>query len=362
MKTVDDMVRSTHDPIRWADMPAEHLGAAGKLLVSPAPIKALPSEVAMRVRRNVLNSATPSVSPAEFGSLPGRHAATFKLAGVAAGAALFGASAMTVLSSAQEATSTPVVVAPAAPSIDVDAQTNGANAHERLAGARLSEARRTNPDDADPATIRTAEVTEGSVASSRVSEKAARVSVGSDGEPNRVAFPQDAQADLSVARLGERGDVSTMARDRTNPNTSDQGPAVVAPRAALGQHSEQELALLAPSEVVDRPVVRPQFRRVTARKTAARQPLTSLEEETRLLEDARSKLGRAPQAALSLALEHQSRFRQGQLLEQRRMIHLEALLRLGRDDEAKKLVASIGSSIYKARAAALLIRYGIAAQ
>jgi hypothetical protein len=41
------------------------------------------------------------------------------------------------------------------------------------------------------------------------------------------------------------------------------------------------------------------------------------------------------------------------------MIHLEALLRLGRDEEALALAKTIGNSLYRARAAALLSKYGI---
>jgi hypothetical protein len=119
-----------------------------------------------------------------------------------------------------------------------------------------------------------------------------------------------------------------------------------------------------------RVLVRPAFRHIAssseaetnrAHRLRASTPrmMSSLEEETLLLEDARTKLGRDPENALTLALEHQSRFRRGQLLEQRRMIHLEALLRLGRDKEALDLAKSIGNSLYQARAQALLAKYGI---
>lgn len=106
--------------------------------------------------------------------------------------------------------------------------------------------------------------------------------------------------------------------------------------------------------------IRPNKRHPSGSRLASRHaPANSLREETRLLEGARSKLGREPAAALSLALEHRRRFPRGQLLEQRRMIHLEALLRLGRDAEARTLAQGAGGSLYRTRATALLGRYGL---
>lgn len=369
-----DVGPSTQDPVRWADMPAETLGPVSKLLVSPAPIKALPSDVAMRVRANVLRSPVPTAA-SESGSLLTRHAASLKLGGIAVGAALFGAGAMTALSSAQDPDALRVVIAPTSSLAPED--TNG----------------RLNAGDVRTATSRAVVV---NFASERVGageeERANTTHVDSTQKLGATQQPPSANRSPSApnaASLDESQESAPPGRERASEtsiaeehdergavsNTAQQ-PNVARTAKELQQISQEErngaldgvvrdqdFDLLTQAEVIDRPVVRPQFRRVTtARKSIPRPTLSSLEEETLLLEEARGKLGRAPDAALALALEHQSRFRQGQLLEQRRMIHLEALLRLGRDEEAKKLAGSIGSSIYQARANALLVRYGIVAK
>jgi hypothetical protein len=83
-----------------------------------------------------------------------------------------------------------------------------------------------------------------------------------------------------------------------------------------------------------------------------------LREETLLLEAARSDLARNPKSALATALEHQQQFPQGQLVSQRALIQLEALLRLGQDAAAVNLSRSIQSPLFSTRARDLLTRYG----
>ena len=94
--------------------------------------------------------------------------------------------------------------------------------------------------------------------------------------------------------------------------------------------------------------------------TSAAAKVDSLREETQLLEQARSQLARNPRHALALAAEHERRFVRGQLLEQRRLIQLEALLRLGQDERALRLSEGFQHALSKARAGALLQRYGVA--
>ena len=59
--------------------------------------------------------------------------------------------------------------------------------------------------------------------------------------------------------------------------------------------------------------------------------------ESELLERARSALRRAPSEALGLAREHAERFPRGQLAAERALIEIDALHRLGRDQEAQTL-------------------------
>ncbi len=63
---------------------------------------------------------------------------------------------------------------------------------------------------------------------------------------------------------------------------------------------------------------------------------------------------------MALATEHERRFARGQLVEQRLLIQLEALLRLGQDERALRLREGLQHALSKARADALLQRYGVA--
>jgi hypothetical protein len=83
-----------------------------------------------------------------------------------------------------------------------------------------------------------------------------------------------------------------------------------------------------------------------------------LREETVLLEAARSDLARNPKSAFATAQEHQVSFPNGQLASQRTLIQVEALLRLGQDQQAVALTRSLQSPLFHARAEDLLKRYG----
>ncbi len=362
MKSPNDLLTSSHDPVRWADMSPETLGPASKLLVSPAPIKALPSDVAMRVRSNVLRSPAPSVVPAQSGSILTRNAAALKLGGIAVGAALFGAGAMTALSSAQDSSGLRVLVAPTSIAADGASARPLVVAHNATNRASLPESARPRAEQPDSANDGLGGIVSPAdrAAEHPSNTSASRGTTATTDERGKGLVARDDEGRAPLDSHAERHAVSALGERSARVSAGDEDSVQDAEAVAAREAKEGSFELLTQAEAIDRPVVRPQFRRVTtARKAASRTELSSLEEETRLLEEARSKLGRAPDAALRLALDHQSRFRQGQLLEQRRMIHLEALLRLGRDDEAKKLASTIGSSIYQARANALLVRYGI---
>jgi hypothetical protein len=69
----------------------------------------------------------------------------------------------------------------------------------------------------------------------------------------------------------------------------------------------------------------------------------SLSAESALLEQARREMRLAPLGALSIAAEHARRFPRGQLAAERTLIQIEALHRLGRDAEARRLAASLSN-------------------
>ena len=95
-----------------------------------------------------------------------------------------------------------------------------------------------------------------------------------------------------------------------------------------------------PNEPVDAPPVA--VRAAAARPSPSSQSegaprAGELAAESALLERARSALRRAPSEALALVREHAERFPRGQLGAERALIEIDALHRLGRDQEAQSL-------------------------
>jgi hypothetical protein len=85
---------------------------------------------------------------------------------------------------------------------------------------------------------------------------------------------------------------------------------------------------------------------------------STLSAEVALLERARRQLRSAPGLALSIAAEHGARFPRGQLGSERALIQIEALHRLGRDAEARRLARGLldgpSAGLYTERVRALL--------
>lgn len=366
-----------HEPVRWLASDASLPPALRELLVSPPPVKPLDAQVAMRVRGAVLDTPAPAAGgnaiPRQKGGRlsSSQPMAVAKLGAVAAGAALFGAGAMTLVSSwfnppssqfgsANDRSGVVVVSASRAAlsshqSSRYDAELEAARGRPTAATALAALASTTDaPGTSD------LEVSARSINLTRASlddNEALHPTTNGSSASNRTNSAQlrDSAPDLAGAALGA-----------SSANTVLSVDDLASADDALFHHSADGAA----SRDV-RVLVRPAFRRIASASDAnspshrrgtrntPQHAMSSLEEETLLLEDARSKLARDPESALTLALKHQSQFRRGQLLEQRRMIHLEALLRLGRDKEALELAKSIGSSLYRARAEALLTKYGI---
>jgi hypothetical protein len=84
----------------------------------------------------------------------------------------------------------------------------------------------------------------------------------------------------------------------------------------------------------------------------------TLSAEAALLEQARRQMRAAPSVALSIAAEHATRFPRGQLTSERALIQIEALHRLNRDVEARRLarglLSSAASGLYAERVHQLL--------
>lgn len=103
------------------------------------------------------------------------------------------------------------------------------------------------------------------------------------------------------------------------PATSVSEPPVATAPASNGAPASSETA---PSAA--RPAIAPPFR--------------PAESEAEFLERARGALSQSPAAALSLANQHRARFPAGVLAEEREVIAIEALKRLGRTAEAERRV------------------------
>jgi hypothetical protein len=129
----------------------------------------------------------------------------------------------------------------------------------------------------------------------------------------------------------------------------------------------------APRGALEAPALRPSASNVSlpARRAAPLAPppierpretfapaANGLGEESRLLERARSELQREPRRALDLAREHGRRFEAPRLAQERTLIEVDALYRLGRYPEARALaersLAAGAGNLYEARLRRLL--------
>jgi hypothetical protein len=119
---------------------------------------------------------------------------------------------------------------------------------------------------------------------------------------------------------------ATAVQSRTAPAVTPSGgselPTATAPEAAPAPSGAPPSSETAPSTA--RPAVAPPFR--------------PAESEAEFLERARGALGQSPAAALSLANQHRARFPAGVLAEEREVIAIEALKRLGRTAEAERRI------------------------
>jgi hypothetical protein len=117
---------------------------------------------------------------------------------------------------------------------------------------------------------------------------------------------------------------ATAVQSRTAPTVTPSGanepPVATAPSGVPAPNGAGSSSETAPSTVRPAPPFRP------------------AESEAEFLERARGALGQSPAAALSLANQHRARFPAGVLAEEREVIAIEALKRLGRTAEAERRV------------------------
>lgn len=139
-----------------------------------------------------------------------------------------------------------------------------------------------------------------------------------------------------ASAVGATAVVATAPREekRSPVGLVASAPTVVAPSA-----SHVVLLPTATSEPVPTPSTAPP----PSARPSAPQPTSSAdvspEAEVRLLERAQDALRANPAQALSLADEHARRFPRGMLAQEREVIAVEALAKLGRTDEARARAA-----------------------
>lgn len=371
-------MNSEREPVRLLVADPAVSPAVRNLLLTPPPVKPLDAHVATRVRGAVLQTPVAASAGKVLGSA--EPVALVKLGIVATTAALFGAGVMTLVSGYVGSPSSQLGNVSDGSGVMV-LSTSRAQSHH---GAGPLAARVAT---SGPGNVGLPAGTSASAGAEEVSEASAARHAASHGQSGPASSTLSAAADDAIVGAALDNTLDNTV-DGTLDNTVTTGGVAARARYRAGDAEQAPSnAILSVDDLASadegpfhggvrrsnsgdgRVVVRPAFRHIASaaeagasranRARTAPRVMSSLDEETVLLEDARTKLGRDPEAALTLALEHQARFRRGQLLEQRRMIHLEALLRLGRDKEALELAKSIGSSLYQARARALLAKYRI---
>lgn len=126
-----------------------------------------------------------------------------------------------------------------------------------------------------------------------------------------------------------------------------RAPAVSAPESPPAEPAPAEDSPAAPASPPDleaapptaEPAAPEEPRRARPRAAARRRAPSDGPSETSLLEQARAALGSRPAEALELTRRHRARFPEGALAEEREVIAIEALERLGRDAAARARAA-----------------------
>ena len=141
-----------------------------------------------------------------------------------------------------------------------------------------------------------------------------------------------------VAGAGLVAGVAWLAmRDepRSEPVMTSSAPSMVVETADTSQQSLREL----PADSVEIPPTPPEIKTAPKSKPAASPAAKkgdSLAEEHRLLRAARGALPKDPARALALAREHERKFPQGILAQEREVIAIQALAAMGRGDDARE--------------------------
>jgi hypothetical protein len=136
---------------------------------------------------------------------------------------------------------------------------------------------------------------------------------------------------LAAALIGGAVIVTSLNQEVPS-NVPEPRPAPVAAPAAKPEEAPRAPSVAAaPNFAPETPSAEPS---TEPRPAARSERRSSAELEVELLERARAALKNNPQYALSLTAEHKLRFPGGALAQEREVIAIEALKRLGREDQA----------------------------
>lgn len=160
--------------------------------------------------------------------------------------------------------------------------------------------------------------------------------------------------------LGSIAAVKTLSRPNMQATEAIQRVEQTVAKTVVSPEGEAAAAELAQPAVAAAVPERTPTTAIVTPATIASAP-TGIAAEAQLLERARSLLDESPERALLLTNEHRERFLKGQMSAERELIAIDALLRLGRNQQAaeraRPLLSDGASQVFAQRVRNLLSRH-----
>jgi len=167
---------------------------------------------------------------------------------------------------------------------------------------------------------------------------------------------KSAVADIGSVSLPSRARTPGVQPPPVLPAVADQPAAIPAPASSESRSAAAQASPLRSAEA--RGTSEPAARSNSGQSGAGAFEELSIADEARLLENARAALSTDPNRALEIANAHQQLYPTGQMSAERELIAVDALLRLGRREEAEQRAAprlrQFPNSLYARRLRQLL--------
>ena len=191
------------------------------------------------------------------------------------------------------------------------------------------------------------------------------VTVPAESGPHAPRRPRSSLVHAAPASAPVRATVPRIAPQLNREPVQTPAMPVLPEPAQLDTDAALAIAQPSAPALARRSVARARLRNVasdeptaTSKLPPAPAPIDALAAEVATLDAARAALGDAPARALRLADEHASRFPSAMLAAERELIAIDALVRLGRRDEARTRAARLRTrqpnGLYESRLSALL--------